>query len=233
MNKCYECRYRRDVSGSAHSQCSHPSLNKVTDDPLLQVLGIFASVGRVSPINISNKELNIKADPHGVKMGWFNFPFNFDPLWLLNCDGFQEVLNKRPKMKIKQLLLEQKLIAGVGNIYAQEACFMAGILPMRQVKSLMVNEVHLVKSGKAGSPPAEFNRVKKLYQAIKKVLSEAIKYGGSSAENYLNLYGKEGDFVPRLKVYGRGGEKCRRCGSILKTIRLGGRGTVFCGVCQK
>lgn len=146
---------------------------------------------------------------------------------------FQEILNKRPKMKIKQLLLEQKLIAGVGNIYAQEACFMAGILPMRRVKSLMVNEIHPVKSGKADPPPAEFNRVKKLYQAIKKVLSEAIKYGGSSAENYLNLYGKEGNFVPRLKVYGRGGEKCRRCGSILKTIKLGGRGTVFCEKCQR
>lgn len=128
---------------------------------------------------------------------------------------FQEVLNKRPKMKIKQLLLEQKLIAGVGNIYAQEACFMSGIKPNRPAGSLKQNEV------------------KKLYQAIKKVLSEAIKYGGSSAENYLNLYGKEGDFVPRLKVYGHGGEKCRRCGSILKTIKLGGRGTVYCEKCQK
>jgi formamidopyrimidine-DNA glycosylase len=103
----------------------------------------------------------------------------------------------------------------VGNIYAQEACFMAGILPARTAKSLK---------------PAD---VKKLYDNIRKVMNEAIKYGGTSAENYLNLYGKEGDFVKRLKVYGRGKQKCRRCGSVLKTIKLGGRGTVFCGVCQK
>lgn len=128
---------------------------------------------------------------------------------------FTEVLKRRPNMKIKQLLMEQKLIAGVGNIYAQEACFMSGILPTRQAKSLM---------------PAE---IRKLHTNIRKVLSEAIKYGGSSAENYLNLYGKQGDFVKRLKVYGRGKEKCRRCGGILKTIKLGGRGTVYCENCQK
>ncbi|PIT88406.1 MAG: DNA-formamidopyrimidine glycosylase [Candidatus Magasanikbacteria bacterium CG10_big_fil_rev_8_21_14_0_10_36_32] len=129
--------------------------------------------------------------------------------------NFQEILNKRPKMKIKQLLLDQKLIAGLGNIYVQEACFASGIKPIRSAGSLKKNEA------------------KKLYQAIKKVLSEAIKCGGSSAVNYLNLFGKEGNFVPRLKVYGHGGEKCRRCGNILKTIKLGGRGTVFCEVCQK
>lgn len=128
---------------------------------------------------------------------------------------FTEVLARRPNMKIKQLLMEQKLVAGIGNIYAQEACFMSQVLPTRPAKSLR---------------PAE---IKKLYDSIRKVMTEAIKYGGSSAENYLNLYGKQGDFVKRLKVYGRGKEKCRRCGSILKTIKLGGRGTVYCGNCQK
>lgn len=128
---------------------------------------------------------------------------------------FSEVLKRRPNMKIKQLLMEQKLIAGIGNIYAQEACFMSQIMPTRQAKSLK---------------PAE---IKKLYENIRRVMSEAIKYGGTSAENYLNLYGKQGDFVKRLKVYGRGKEKCKHCGSILKTIKLGGRGTVYCGKCQK
>jgi formamidopyrimidine-DNA glycosylase len=128
---------------------------------------------------------------------------------------FAEALAKRPNMKIKQLLLKQKLIAGIGNIYAQEACFMAGVLPTRQTKSLKPTEI------------------KKLYDSVRKVMTEAIKYGGTSAENYLNLYGKQGDFVKRLKVYGRGKEKCRRCASILKTIKLGGRGTVYCGGCQK
>jgi len=128
---------------------------------------------------------------------------------------FSEVLKRRPNMKTKQLLMEQKLIAGMGNIYAQEACFMAHVLPTRSAKSLK---------------PAE---IKKLYESIRKVMTEAIKYGGTSAENYLNLYGKQGDFVKRLKVYGRGKERCRRCGSILKTIKLGGRGTVYCAKCQR
>jgi formamidopyrimidine-DNA glycosylase len=128
---------------------------------------------------------------------------------------FEEVLKRRPNMKIKQLVMEQKLIAGIGNIYAQEACFMARVLPMRQAKSLKSAEI------------------KYLYLAIRKVMNDAIKYGGTSSENYLNLYGKQGDFVKRLKVYGRGKEKCRRCGHILKTIKLGGRGTVYCGECQK
>lgn len=128
---------------------------------------------------------------------------------------FGEILKRRPNMKIKQLLMEQKLVAGVGNIYAQEACFMSSILPTRQPKSLKSDEI------------------KKLYANIRKVLSEAIKYGGSSAENYLNLYGKQGDFVKRLKVYGRSKEKCRRCKAVLKTIKLGGRGTVYCPECQR
>ncbi|MCX6781563.1 MAG: bifunctional DNA-formamidopyrimidine glycosylase/DNA-(apurinic or apyrimidinic site) lyase [Candidatus Magasanikbacteria bacterium] len=126
-----------------------------------------------------------------------------------------EILKRRPNMKIKQSLMEQKLIAGIGNIYAQEACFMARVLPTRSAKSLKPDEIQ------------------KIYDSIRKVMTEAIKYGGSSAENYLNLYGKEGGFVPHLKVYGRGKEKCRRCGSILKTIKLGGRGTVYCEKCQK
>ena len=128
---------------------------------------------------------------------------------------FAEVLARRPNMKIKQLLLEQKLIAGIGNIYAQEACYMAQVLPTRPAKSLKTAEI------------------KKLYDSVRKVMTEAIKYGGSSAENYLNLYGEKGGFVPHLKVYGREGLKCKSCGSVLKFIKLGGRGTVFCGECQK
>ncbi|MFA5128101.1 MAG: bifunctional DNA-formamidopyrimidine glycosylase/DNA-(apurinic or apyrimidinic site) lyase [Patescibacteria group bacterium] len=128
---------------------------------------------------------------------------------------FTEALAKRPNMKIKQLLLEQKLIAGIGNIYAQEACFMAGVLPTRQSKSLKPTEI------------------KKLFDSVRKVMTEAIKYGGSSAENYINLYGEKGGFVPHLKVYGREGLKCKQCGSVLKFVKLGGRGTVYCETCQK
>jgi len=87
---CYKCKYRGSVPGSAHICCEHPSLGKFNDDPIAKMLGIFASVGRVPPVMASSKNLNIKGNPHGIKNGWFNFPFNFDPVWLENCDGFKE-----------------------------------------------------------------------------------------------------------------------------------------------
>ena len=86
---CYDCKHRRNLAGSAHSSCQHPSLQRVTDDPMLQLMGIFASVGRAPKILISNKQLNVKGNERGIKRGWFNFPLNYDPIWLENCDGFE------------------------------------------------------------------------------------------------------------------------------------------------
>ena len=85
---CYTCKYRGKVAGSAHSSCNHPSLTKVKDNPMLNLMAIFASVGRNPPMIASSEELNIKGNSHGIKNGWFNFPFNFDPIWLENCDGY-------------------------------------------------------------------------------------------------------------------------------------------------
>ena len=90
MNECYKCKYRGDVPGSAHSCCNHPSVQKVKEDPMGKVLATFASVGRVKPVIVDSKELNIKAHPRGIQKGWFNWPWNFDPIWLENCDGFEE-----------------------------------------------------------------------------------------------------------------------------------------------
>ena len=86
---CYECKYRRNVPGDAHSCCKHPLLGDINDNPLAQMLGMFASVGRVPPIQAGIDKLGIKANYHGIKMGWFNFPFNFDPTWLEECNGFE------------------------------------------------------------------------------------------------------------------------------------------------
>ena len=84
---CYECQYRGSVPGDAHSCCNHPTNKAVNDNPMLGLMAIFASVGRVPPIEIPNR-LNVKGDAHGIRHGWFNWPFNFDPVWLLSCDGF-------------------------------------------------------------------------------------------------------------------------------------------------
>ena len=85
---CYECEWRGNNPGSAHSCCRHPKNDLVMDDPLGQIMGIFASVGRVAPV-LAETGLNVKGAPHGVRRGWFNWPYDFDPTWLELCDGFE------------------------------------------------------------------------------------------------------------------------------------------------
>lgn len=87
---CYSCKWRGKVCGSAHSNCNHPSVKAAHEDAGLQIASIFAGVGRCAPVIMQSKELNIKANPHGIKNGWFNFPLNFDPRWLENCDGYEK-----------------------------------------------------------------------------------------------------------------------------------------------
>ena len=128
---------------------------------------------------------------------------------------FKEMLGQRKRSTIKPLLLDQKWLAGVGNIYAQEACFCAKILPTRKAGDLNDKEI------------------RDLYNCIKKILQEAIKWHGTSADAYVDAYGEKGKFESRLKVYGREGEKCYRCGGKIAKNKLGGRGTCYCPKCQK
>ena len=132
-----------------------------------------------------------------------------------NLKKFQEILKKYPNQKIKQLLTDQKLIAGIGNIYADESCFCAGIRPTRLVKDIKLSEIN------------------KLLLCFKKTLKLAISKGGTSSDTYVKLNGQPGGFVPYLKVYGRQGEKCKKCQGLVEKIRLNGRGTHFCRSCQK
>jgi len=91
---CYECLYRGEVPGSAHSYCNHPSLKKQLDNPLGQMMAIFASVGRASPVQgTDNGAIVVTAHPVGVQRGWFNHPWNFDPTWLLTCTGFKSKID--------------------------------------------------------------------------------------------------------------------------------------------
>jgi len=87
---CYECEYRGLIPGDAHSCCKHPSFKDALSDPLLSLLGIFASVGRVEPIRGIGDGITVTGNPHGIRSGWFNHPFNFDPTWLESCTGFQQ-----------------------------------------------------------------------------------------------------------------------------------------------
>lgn len=127
---------------------------------------------------------------------------------------FFQNLQKR-KAKIKALLLNQNFIAGLGNIYAQEALFLAKIGPQRPAKSLSELEA------------------KRLHRKIVSVLAEAIAHKGSSIDLYRVLDGKKGGMEKRLKVYGRQGLSCFVCKGKIEKVSLAGRGTCFCPRCQR
>ncbi|MFH1401372.1 MAG: bifunctional DNA-formamidopyrimidine glycosylase/DNA-(apurinic or apyrimidinic site) lyase [Parcubacteria group bacterium] len=132
----------------------------------------------------------------------------------VKSDTFSELLHRRPNAKIKPLLMDQKFIAGIGNIYSDEILFVAKVHPMRRAKTLSRKEI------------------KKIFQNIKKILKKAIKYHGSSVENYIDACGKKGGFVKYHKAYQREKKECGRCGGIIKRIKIAGRSAYFCGKCQ-
>ena len=129
-------------------------------------------------------------------------------------ERFREMLKER-KAAIKLVLLDQKFLAGLGNIYAIESLFRAGIHPKRPANKLSIAEV------------------RRLYHHIKRVLAEALGYRGTSDSWFLDAHGKKGGFQLRLKVYGRKGEPCFKCRAHIKRIVMGQRGTYFCPKCQK
>ncbi|MCP4649497.1 MAG: bifunctional DNA-formamidopyrimidine glycosylase/DNA-(apurinic or apyrimidinic site) lyase [PVC group bacterium] len=126
---------------------------------------------------------------------------------------FKQRVSKR-KGKIKSLLLDQTFVAGIGNIYAAESLFLSGINPQRRADTLRDNEI------------------KKLFDSIRKVLAEAIKYRGTSFSMYRDGHGEGGKFLNRLFVYGRKGKSCLKCKTPVRRIVLAGRGTYFCEKCQ-
>ena len=132
----------------------------------------------------------------------------------ITLEKFKEMLSQK-KTKVKPLLMDQTFISGVGNLYAAEALFRAKVHPERPACSLSDKE--------------KMN----LFQEIKDTLAEAIKYKGSSVDQYVQLTGEPGDYVKYHKVYDRQGKPCRVCKAPIKRISLAGRGTYFCPRCQK
>ena len=118
------------------------------------------------------------------------------------------------KTVIKSLLLNQKYIGGIGNIYDDEALFLAGIHPARHAGSLTREECL------------------RLYQAINSVIEAGIKDGGTTFRDYQNGKGGQGNHQEHLFVYNRKGKPCRKCGTLIEKTTLGGRGTHFCPACQ-
>jgi len=119
------------------------------------------------------------------------------------------------KTPIKSALLNQKLLRGVGNIYADESLFRAGIRPRRRAATITREQLG------------------KLRRAVREVLREAIALGGSSISDYVDADGEEGFFQLQHRVYGREGEPCRVCGTAIRRVVLAGRSSRYCSKCQK
>jgi len=126
-----------------------------------------------------------------------------------------DIFKRYPNRTIKQILMDQTLIAGIGNIYADESCFLAKLLPTRKASTLK---------------PAQ---IKTLREKIIAVLKLSIQKKGTSSRNYRRSDGSRGGFVPHLNVYGRSGQPCKVCDRPIQKIRHIGRGTHFCDHCQK
>ena len=131
-----------------------------------------------------------------------------------NAGYFWQAAQKR-KLSLKEFVMANEVVTGVGNIYATEALFNTRLSPLRPANTLTLDEAE------------------KLVKEIKIILQKSIEAGGTTFSDYRQLDGSTGKYVLHLNAYGRNGEKCRVCGQTLQSIRQGGRTTVYCPVCQK
>lgn len=138
-----------------------------------------------------------------------------EPLSLdFSANDFIQRLSRRPKTNIKAALLDQSVVAGIGNIYADESLWGAKIHPKRLVSSLTEAEMTL------------------LYSEVRAVMNLAIDKGGSSNRNYINAEGKKGSYMDFAKAFRREGLPCPRCEATIEKLRVAGRGTHICPMCQ-
>lgn len=149
----------------------------------------------------------LDSENHFESLGAEPFPETF------SLEYFKKAMSGR-KGNLKALFLGQEVVVGLGNIYCDEVCFDAGILPTRSVDSLKTKEIE------------------KLYYSILKILDLAVEAGGSSVANYLLGDGSKGNYAKQHKVYNKGGKECLVCGNKLFSQKLAGRTTVYCKFCQ-
>jgi formamidopyrimidine-DNA glycosylase len=149
-----------------------------------------------------------------LKVQSFFKELGHEPFKDLSLEKFKEILSKS-RVAIKPLIMDQKKISGIGNIYANDALFDSQIDPRRSAKQISPEEI------------------KRLYASLLKVLKKGLENGGASELNYVNALGQEGKYQLHFLVYGKKNKNCVRCKSVIKKIALGGRGTYLCPNCQK
>ena len=136
----------------------------------------------------------------------------------LSAEFDGELLYRRSRGRkgpVKNFIMDGKVVVGVGNIYANEALFLAGIRPERAAGRISLA------------------RYERLAENIKQVLTSAIEQGGTTLRDFVGGDGKPGYFAQQLYVYGRAGQPCKRCGGLLREVRLGQRSSVYCVTCQR
>lgn len=165
---------------------------------------IYNDVRKFGRINyLTNKELEIYLDTKvGLEPGLMEFK-----------EFKNRLMNK--KGPLKKILLDQTIVAGIGNIYADEILFASGIHPLIETDRLNDEDYRI------------------LYANIKDILEKAILAGGSTIRDYVNGDGTAGGFQEAHQVYGRAGKECNVCGCILEKIKIAGRTTVYCPICQR
>ena len=132
----------------------------------------------------------------------------------VNLSTFKAILSRRPDSRIKPLLMDQKFIAGIGNIYSDEILYAAKVHPLRRVKTL------------------NYQEIKRIFNNIGKILKLAIRCRGSSVAHYIDACGKKGSFIKYHRAYQKEGQRCRRCKSFIERIKVSGRSARFCPKCQ-
>ncbi|KKU28743.1 MAG: Formamidopyrimidine-DNA glycosylase [Candidatus Amesbacteria bacterium GW2011_GWA2_47_11b] len=197
----YEAQGKRIVGG-------HPTEDFVNKMPSKHTRAVFHLSGGTLYFNDQRMFGWIMLNPKFVdKLG----PEPFE----LSVDQFISLISKRKK-PIKLVLMDQEIISGVGNIYANDACWEAKVNPRRLANTLTAKQYH------------------DLYIGVVRVLREGIKYGGATAVDakYIDLHGLGGHYQEHFRVYDREGEMCHRGDGIIHRFELGGRGTYYCPKCQ-
>ena len=202
--------------GAERYAAGHPSENFVAKLPNMQTRVIIEFAEGVLYFNDQRKFGFIKIIPTAeVEEDGFIAKLAKEP-WEMSAEELHTKLQRHPKSCVKAVILDQTVICGLGNIYADEALYMAGIHPMRKSGTLTIEEVEI------------------LLKSARKVMTESIESGGSTMATYVRADGTRGDYLEKFaKVFRRDGKKCPKCGETIIKMRVAGRGTHVCPKCQK
>ncbi|MFA5755187.1 MAG: bifunctional DNA-formamidopyrimidine glycosylase/DNA-(apurinic or apyrimidinic site) lyase [Candidatus Paceibacterota bacterium] len=186
-----------------------PPVGPLSDDRVNSYLHIVFSLDDGRQLALSDQRKFAKIE----LIKDVNFDLGPEPLEI-DFDSFKELFSNK-KGRIKQLLMDQDFIAGIGNIYASEILYLSSIHPEEPANNLDEKDL------------------KNIYDNMQFILKEAIRLKGDSFSDFRDINGERGGFQNIMKVYQKQGKECEKCGTKIVRINLGGRGTFFCPNCQK